>query len=244
MYLSPVTRVPDKNAHPFDNIPHAACRQRKGNDMKIMLAVPMLNDVPVDFMLSLMQLKMPPHTQLGIERNTLVYSARNNLYLKAENGGYDWIFWIDSDMVFPSDTLTKLIETAEQGYDFVSGLAFSRNFPSVPTICKSLHWNRTEDGKIEHGCEQYKDYPRDSVFEIAAAGCACLLMKTELCDKAIRGFGAPPFDPLPCLGEDYSFCWKLSQLGVKMVCDSRVKVGHIGTFVYNEESYLKQGDIK
>lgn len=213
--------------------------------MKIMLAVPMLDKVPVDFMLSVMQLKLPQQTQLGIERNTLIYSARNNLYLKAENGGYDWIFWIDSDMVFKPDTMMRLIETAEQGgYDYVSGLTFSRKYPSVPTICKELHWERREDGFIDHGCEQYLDYPRDSVFEIAASGCACLLMKTELCDKVVRGFGVPPFDALPCMGEDYSFCWRLTKLGVKMVCDSRVKVGHIGEYIYDEESYLRQNERK
>ena len=208
--------------------------------MKILIAVPLMDKVPVDFMLSLMSLKLPGQTQLAIERNTLVHDARNNLFFKAVKNGYDWIFWIDSDMVFKPDTLQKLIETAEQGYDYVTALTFSRRMPTSPTICKELHWERKENGEIDHGCTFYKDYPKDSVFPIAAAGCACLLMKTELCEKVIQNFGCAPFDNLPCVGEDYSFCWRLTQLGVEMVCDSRVKVGHVGEMIYDEDVYLGQ----
>lgn len=209
--------------------------------MKILLAVPLMDEVPVEFMLSLMSLKLPQKTQLAIERNTLIHDARNNLFLKADKGGYDWIFFVDSDMVLPPDTLTKLIETAEQGHDFVTALTFSRRMPTKPTICKELHWKVDEATRvIDHGCEYYEDYPRDTVFPIAAAGCACLLMKTELCDRVIERFGVPPFDALPCVGEDYSFCWRLSQIGVEMVCNSRVKVGHVGKMIYDEDTYLAQ----
>lgn len=207
--------------------------------MKILLAVPCLHQVPVDFMLSLMQLKLPGQTQLAIERNTLTPTARNNLFQKAIDHGYDWIFWVDSDMVFEPDTLLKLIETAEHGHDFVTGLTFSRKFPCFPTICKELHWKPYED-HIDHGCTYFTDYPKDSVFPVAAAGCACLLMKTELGEKVIDHFRCAPFDNLQCMGEDYSFCWRLNKIGVEMVCDSRVKVGHIGEFVYNEACFEMQ----
>ena len=206
--------------------------------MKILLAVPCLDTVPVEFMLSLMQLKLPEKTQLAIERNSLIHNARNNLFFKAVNGGYDWIFFVDSDMVLQPDTLIRLIETAQSGHDYVSALTISRRFPPKPTICKELHWERHDNGEIDHGCEYYEDYPRDSIFPIAASGCACLLVKIEIIEKVIRSYGVPPFDALPCVGEDYSFCWRLGQLGIEMVCDSRVKPGHVGTYIYNEDTYL------
>ena len=53
-------------------------------------------------------------------------------------------------------------------------------------------------------------------------------------------FKLAPFDPLPFLGEDYFFCWKAKQLGYKLWCDSRIKVGHVGEYVYDEEAWLAQ----
>ena len=211
--------------------------------MKILLAVPCMNQVPVDFMLSLMRLKLPGQTQLAIERNSLIATARNNLFFKAADQGYDWIFWLDSDMVIEPDTLLKLIETAEQGHDYVTALTFTRKFPCQPTICSELHWSIAGD-HYYHGCTYYTDYPKDAVFPIAAAGCACLLMKTDLGKRVIDKYGIAPFDRLPCIGEDYSFCWRLNQLGIEMMCDSRVKPGHVGELIYNEAIYELQEGVR
>ena len=49
---------------------------------------------------------------------------------------------------------------------------------------------------------------------------------------------------MPGLGEDYSFCWRVAQIGKKMWCDSRVKLGHVGQHIYTEEDYLKQREEK
>jgi hypothetical protein len=37
-------------------------------------------------------------------------------------------------------------------------------------------------------------------------------------------------------GEDISFCLRVKELGKKMYCDSSVKMGHVGQFVYDEDS--------
>jgi GT2 family glycosyltransferase len=49
-----------------------------------------------------------------------------------------------------------------------------------------------------------------------------------------------PFYPLMGMGEDMTFCFRARQAGFKLYCDSRVKIGHIGQKIYDEDSYILQ----
>ena len=209
---------------------------------KVLIAVPMLHETKAEFVVSLLGLQTNTcDVQISMKIGSLVYNARNYLAMKAFTDECDYVFWLDSDMTFVPETLSMLLQDAEQGMDYVTGLCFSRQLPTNPVIAKSITWERDEkSGIVTHDAELYKDYPRDQVFEIAGSGMACCLMKTSLLGDVAESFRLSPFYPMPLLGEDYSFCWRLGKLGVKMYCDSRVKCGHIGAFNFNEEVYLKQ----
>jgi len=212
---------------------------------KVLIAIPTLNTICVEFFNSIMGLKTNGMAQIGIEVGSLVYEARNKLVLKALERECDYILWLDSDMVFTPDVLLKLMEDAELGMDYVCGLYFKRTLPTNPVIAKTITWERdSETGVVNHGAELYLDYPKDQVFEIAGSGFGCVLTKTQLILDAAEQFAMSPFDPLPSLGEDYSFCWRVGKMGRKMYCDSRVKVGHVGTFIYGEDTYLMQKEGK
>lgn len=209
------------------------------SEPKILIAVPMLSEVKAEFLVSLMGLQTTKNTEMSVKINTLVYSARNHLAYKALDEKFDYILWLDSDMTFKPDTLLKLLADAETGKDYVSGLCFMRSIPTLPVISKKITWERNEETRIiTHGSETYKDYPQNQVFEIAGSGLACCLMKTQLIAEIAESFGVSPFQPMPMLSEDYSFCWRMGKLGKKMWCDSSVKCGHIGSYCFTEETYL------
>ena len=69
------------------------------------------------------------------------------------------------------------------------------------------------------------DYPRDRLFEVAACGFACVLMRMEVLEA--MGVYGVPFFPVGGLGEDLTFCWRAAKLDIKFHCDSRLKIGHI-----------------
>ena len=193
-----------------------------------------------DFFLSIIGLKTNGNAKICVVENSLVYDARNKLALRALQEGYDYILWIDSDMTFEPDALLRLLADAYEGREYVSGLCFTRTLPSRPAVCKELVWECSVDNPVKHEQEVYKDYPKDAVFEVAATGAAFLLVKTSLIREIAETFHISPFHPLPFLGEDYSFCIRARQLGKKMYCDSRVKIGHVGKMVYDEDVYLSQ----
>lgn len=216
------------------------------SEPKIMIAVPMFHTVDTQFMTSLMGIKKVGKTQVVTLAGSLVYKARNALALKAIQDGFDYILWLDSDMVFEPDILEKLYAHAEDGKEYITGIYFRRTFPTCPIISKELVWKRDEKtGMVTTNEDPYMDYPRDSVFQIKASGFGLLLTKVSMLVEVAKRFSQSPFDPLPAFGEDYSFCWRLNRIGGEMWCDSSIKAGHIGTFIYNEQTFLdqlKEGD--
>ena len=75
--------------------------------------------------------------QVGVTQRTLVHSARNQLakgFLKTD---CDWAFWMDADMVLPSDTLIRLMETAEaKNAQFVTAVYYQRLGEHFPVLWK------------------------------------------------------------------------------------------------------------
>lgn len=207
----------------------------------ILICVPAMNMVATEFFASFTGLRRVEGSHVLLTRDTLIYSARNSLALTAVERGYRYLMWIDSDMILPPDTLEKLYaEAEEKNLDAVSGLYFKRTSPTEPVILKKIDWRVNAEGTVEREAEPYLDYPKDALFEVEGAGTGCLLTRVDIYRKVMDRFGITPFQPLPQLGEDYSFAWRLKQLGIKMHCDSRIKLGHAGAWIYDEAMYLSQ----
>lgn len=204
--------------------------------MKTMIALPCMDTVHTVFLRSLLGLDRPGETVFGITASSLVYDARNTLAKQAIQENCDRILWIDSDMEFSPDAMNRLAADMDEGRDFVTGLFFTRKAPVRPCIYEACGYAQ-QDEQIAPVALNYNDYPRDSLFEIKAAGLAFTMVSTKAVKAVMDKFGLP-FSPMPGFGEDLSFCGRLQQLGIPMFCDSRVKIGHVGTGVINEDIYL------
>ena len=208
----------------------------------VTIAVPCMDMVKTDFMASLMGLKNNGNTSIAIEAGSLVYHSREKLLVSAMDHNADFIFFIDSDMKFSPDTLLRLMEDAvENDLDMVSGLCFRRSFPTSPTMAKTMEYDfNTETKESKINVPSYTDYPKDQLFEVACSGLACTLIRMDAICEVIKNEKMSPFQPLFGLSEDYSFCIRMKAAKKKMWVDSRIKIGHIGQFVYGEELFLKQ----
>ena len=204
--------------------------------MKTLIAVPSHDYVHADFMRSVMEMDKPAGTGVTQITNTLIYNARNMIAKGAIQAGFDRVLWIDADMVVPGDMLIRLSEDMDQGREFVTGLYFTRQEPIKPCLHKELHWKVKDDGWIDTGATCYWDYPRNQVFEIACCGFGCVMTSARLLKAMNEKYGSP-FYPLMGMGEDKTFCWRATQNGYKIFCDSRIKVGHLGLYEFNEETW-------
>lgn len=202
--------------------------------MKILIGVPCMETAPIEYINSILKLKKPQGTEILHVPLCLVYVARDMIIDYAIQGDFTHVMFIDSDMVFNSDLILKLVEHDK---DIVSGLAFKRKPPYSPCIFKKL-----KIGELGEGiCEIYEDY-QSGLNEVEGVGMACCLIKTEVFKK-IRASGQQCFTPIKGLGEDFAFCVRARQQGFKIFADTSLKVGHMGAIICTEETYKAWNEV-
>ena len=193
-----------------------------------------MDTIDTIFANSLLGLIKPGYTQIQMQSSSLVYDSRNMLANEAVEGNFTHVLWLDSDMTFEPDLLTRLIKDVDEKHDIVTALAFARRQPFTPCIYKSLVMNE-EETKID----PFTDYPKSELFEVVACGMAACLMKAEVF-KTLQAEGEMrPFSPIYPLGEDISFCVRAKQKGFSIFCDSSIKVGHVARTIITEQSFMQ-----
>lgn len=191
--------------------------------MKILIAVPCMDQVPVPFCYSLALLDKPDGCSLTMKSGSMIYSSRDSLAMSALSGEYDYIFWMDSDMVFPQDALKSLLKTLQKKkLDMITGLYYRRTPPYSPVLFDELEIGA--DGSAVY--TEFKEIP-EGLFKVGGCGFGCVLMDVGVFLDVQGKFGQM-FTPIGRNGEDTSFCWRARQCGYEIWCDPSVECGHVG----------------
>lgn len=199
--------------------------------MRVMIAVPCMDQVPMPFCQSLALLQKPGGCTLAMKAGSLIYTSRNDLATQALRMEADLVFWMDSDMTFAPDTLLRMIDTLqEKDLDILTGLYFRRVQPYSPVLFDRLDIT----GEV---CEwsEFSEIP-DGLFEVGGCGFGCVLMRTEVFLDVQGKFGNM-FAPLGNNGEDVAFCWRARQCGYKIWCDPSVECGHVAYNTVTRDFY-------
>lgn len=188
-----------------------------------MIAVPCMDQVPAQFAQSLATLKKVGACVVAFQVGSLIYTSRNNLAALAIKNGVDYILWLDSDMMFPPETLEAMLKTIkeQEGDVILTGMYCRRVAPYHPTLFKTL------DIENENATwTDFKEIP-DGLFEVEGCGFGCVLAPTSAFVDVQAKFGRM-FSPIGDVGEDLSFCWRARQCGWKFICDPSIELGHVG----------------
>lgn len=199
--------------------------------MKTLIAIPCMETLETEFVKCLIRLKPVGDMKIEFLSGSLVYAAREQLCDKAIAGGYDYVLWLDSDMLFEPSLMEDLLACDK---DIVSGLYFTRKFPIKPTIFKSIKYGMNGIG---NEAEQYMNYPKHETFEIDACGFGAVLMKTKVLEDVVNKYHTA-FTPVMGYGEDIAFCIRAKDLGYKVWCNSDIKLGHLTRMISNEDTFL------
>src|SRR3990167_6433896 len=157
------------------------------------------------------------------EEGYTIAENRNYLATKAFNNNSDYLLMADDDMIFPPDTLDKLIANNKD----ICGVAYHPR-SEVGQIIKYM--DEVTSVAIEASDDpKYKD-----VFECYATGTGIILIKCEVFGKVPRPWFMFEYYPTgQCkLGEDWGFCIKAKKYGFKIYTDPTISVGHIGEKIY------------
>ena len=160
--------------------------------------------------------------------NSLVYDARNKLADVAIENNFDYLLFIDSDMVFPKDGYKRLLS---HNKDIVGGLYFGRRGEHSPVAYKEVVTRTTFRNP---SCT-----PIDNISglqEVQGIGLGFCLIKVEVLKK-IRKRYKSIFEPIKGLGEDLAFEYKARKLGYKIYCDCDIDLGHVAQTIVRREDY-------
>ena len=158
-----------------------------------------------------------------IQQGALIHLNRDRIVLKAQQGDFTHLFFVDSDMCFDAAILERLISRDK---DIIGTVYNFRKLPIEPIIRVT-----DDDGKLVP--MKKEDIPKD-LFKVAVAGIGCMLIKLDVFKKIKRPwFFYEKFDDKnEGMGEDTWFCKKAREAGYDIFVDPTVIIGHVGNMVY------------
>lgn len=193
---------------------------------KILIAIPTARNIEVDTFKSIYDLEIPDGYETDF-RYTFGYrvdQVRNLIAHWAANE-YDYLFSVDSDIVFPKDTLKKMLSHDK---DIVSGLYIQR-IPGTHALEIYLpnQWGGMNRAELDQ-------LPDNALIPIGGCGFGCVLVKSEV----FRAVGHPQFeyhvalDHKDTVSEDTDFCAKATRKGFKIFADTSIRCDHVGAAIF------------
>lgn len=169
-----------------------------------------------------------PHEMSILPLTGAPYDHGRNTACKAMlDGGFEYLFFIDSDVIPPRDVIFRLMA---HKLPWVSGMYCRRSPPhSVPVMIKNGTW--------------YTDFVPGSLVTVDLVGAGCLLIHRSFLERIphqrpeigksffdwrvdMNGMNLPP--DLPPLSEDFTLCVHARKYGIPTVVDTSVQCRHVG----------------
>ncbi len=173
---------------------------------------------------------------IGVTKGQLIDDARNGLAETFLATSTEWLFWMDSDMTFPKETLVELFKVAEEKKaKMVTGVYYQRKMNNFPVL-----WSRgseTESGQISGmentraktnkyvGAFMFPHPDKKEPFKAHAAGFGCVLVHRSVFEVMNR----PWFVTKPGVhSEDFYFFVEAQEMGFELWVAPTLDLGHLG----------------
>jgi len=207
------------------------------DDGSVLLGYIHAGDVRAEFMRSVLDVTAGPDADrkiggvLDATAGSLIAKARNLLVQQFLSTAREWLWMVDTDVVFSQRALPLLAEIADAATSpVVTGVvqivkADGTRFPSVFSL------DVLSPGGMRIEPLPMAGWPRSESFTVDACGAACLLVHRSVFAKIAAGDGPVWFLPIEVdnglVGEDVSFCMRAGAVGARPVVAARVLCGHV-----------------
>ncbi len=189
---------------------------------KVMICVPTAEFARrADFYDYFNQLEKPEGTMVTFSHGQSPARNRNIMIRMALQHEASHILFLDDDMAFKPNLLTRLME---HDVDIVSGLYLMRNYPHLPVMFDEAY----DDGKCKFA---FLSPGKSGLVEVVNIGLGACLIKTDVF-RAME-------EPWITLGEcekdhwcdDIAFFNRARKQGFKLHCDLEAPCGHMMTAI-------------
>jgi GT2 family glycosyltransferase len=165
---------------------------------------------------------------LVAERGYTIAENRNYCVIQAQRNASDYLFFVDDDMTFPTDTLQRLLNAHR---DIVGVNSYSRCLPPSSTVGLM-----DSKGEYMHPDKHtaFEMMIPTTIFEAYFVGTGVALINMDVFKKIKAPYFAFSVDKNGQVknGEDGTFCDKARKAGYQVWCDPTIPVGHLGEYVY------------
>lgn len=195
----------------------------------ILIGIPTAKNIESSTFKSIYDLQVPEgcktHIQFFYGYN--IAQIRNLMANYTIINNFDYMMWVDSDIVLPSNTLMKLYGHQK---DCVGGIYIQRKHgETTPEV-----YLPTEHGGMRNATVKEVQEPR--LMEVAGIGFGCVLTSNKLLKK----IGYPQFEYKSTLdfkdtvSEDVDFCVKANKNGFSVFADTSIRCDHIGAHTFKQ----------
>jgi hypothetical protein len=196
--------------------------------IKLAILVPTRDMVHAHFAYSLAQLvkttsEVGIDTYLYFDSSTILLNQREKLIDEAIKMEADYVLWLDSDMMFPSNVVLKLLA---HNKDIVACNYMKRSLPM-----KTVAYTDLNDWDSWIPME-----PQEELVKVKGIGMGCILMKTEVFKKLEKPYFEFRFkeDTKDWFGEDFILQDKIQKVGYEIFVDTMLsmEIKHVGIYAF------------
>jgi hypothetical protein len=206
----------------------------KPRTLNILIVVPVHGNVTSGFAWSLARamahftaLKYDGDKKIDVTfvESSLLPEGRARLVARGYDMEATHLMWFDSDMKFPADTITRLLN---HNMSVVAANYPRKNIEAKPTAY------RDDEGGVG---PVWSGETASGTQQVAYCGMGVMLVDMKVFDSLELPFFAiqpQPPDNVKHIGEDVYFCKKLAEAGIPIFIDHDLskQVAHIGKFEY------------
>ncbi len=204
------------------------------SELRVLLGVASAGKPSAPFLEGLAKLHLPARVaplERSVAVGNFIPAQRELIAGDAVEGGFDYLFFVDDDIVLPADALERLLETAEADPQtaVVGGLYYSRDSARPVTVDA---WN-SADTSTAH----VPPFTSTSTGIVDGVGFGCALLRVSV----LAALPTPYFPAHVYIeraarrarqcDEDYLYCERVRAAGARVRLDARVRCPH-----YNRES--------
>ncbi len=184
--------------------------------------------------------------QVGVTERTLIHTARNILAQEFLNTDCEWAFWLDSDMVLPSNTIPIMLKRAKElDAKFLTGVYYQRIGDHKPLILirdeKAFNYKDAyghSNVNPPEGCK--------TPFKVHCCGFGAVLMHRDVLTQMEYPYFKYEFiDGIKDLSEDFYFCLEAKKRGIDLWAIPELDCRHLGQApMIGREDFKKADDLK
>lgn len=198
--------------------------------MIVSLGLPIYDHPKAEMMISLVRalLQFPHELHLSVQRGCYIADARERCVHAALEVNADYLVFIDSDIVFPADGITRLLEHQK---DIIGANYREKRLPPTSTV-------KLPDGLGGFLAGEYT-LP-DRIFKPAAVATGFMAINLRrLTERMTAPYFAFSEDAAKVTyrwasgpGEDTAFCLRARAADLEVWCDPTIELGHVGEYIY------------